>query len=111
MKLNKEIISLITNFRRFYSLQDERKKFAFLTTHIFQNLLKKYQKNKNSIDSLKYITQREVQMCLMENWKKKKCLQENKNSVYYGKKRNEAVLEKEADKVKETILGSKELDK
>ena len=111
MKLNKEIISLITISEDFTLWQDERKKFAFLTTHYLSKFIEEISKRtKIPIDSLKYITQREVQMVFDGKLKEKEMLARKQNSVYYwDKKGMEAVVGKEADKVKETILGSKEL--
>ena len=89
----------------------KEKKFAFLTTHYLSKFIEEISKRtKIPIDSLKYITQREVQMVFDGKLKEKEMLARKQNSVYYwDKKGMEAVVGKEADKVKETILGSKEL--
>ncbi len=111
MKINQEIMGLIEISEDFTYWQDERKRSSFLTTHYLSKLLNEISKRtKISLDSLKYITQREVKMVFDGQLKKEEMLARKQNGVYYWDKTGmEALAGNDADKVKERVLGSKEL--
>lgn len=111
MKLNKEIKGLIKISEEFTFWQDERKRSSFLTTHYLSKFLEEISKRtKIPLDSLKYITQREIKMAFDGDLKESEMQKRKQNGVYYWDKFGmECVYGVEADKVKESILGSKDL--
>lgn len=111
MKINKEIKGFIKISEDFTFWQDERKRSSFLTTHYLSKFLEEIsRRTKISLDSLKYITQREVKMVFDGEIKEEEMLARKQNGVYYWDKTGmDAVFGKDADKVKERVLGSKDL--
>ncbi len=111
MKIDKEIKGLIEISEDFTYWQDERKRSSFLTTHYLSKFLEELsRRTKISLDSLKYITQREVKMVFDCELKEEEMLARKQNGVYYWDKFGmEALVGNDADKVKENVLGSKDL--
>lgn len=111
MKINREIKSLIEISEDFTFWQDERKRSSFLTTHFLLKILEEISKRtKIDLDSLKYIAQREVKMVFDGELKEEEMIARKQNGVYYWDKFGmEALVGNDADKVKERVLGSKDL--
>lgn len=111
MKINEEIKGLIKISEDFTYWQDERKRSSFLTTHYLSKFIEEASKRtKVSLDSLKYATQREMQFIFNGELKENELLKRKQNGVYFWDKDGmEALVGNDADKVKESVLGSKDL--
>jgi phosphohistidine swiveling domain-containing protein len=111
IKLDSELKGLITISEDFTYWQDERKKSSFLTTHYLNKILIEISKRTGiEIDLLKYSTPRELDSVFSGGLKKEELTLRKQNCVYYWDKQGvDCVYGMEADKVKESILGSKDL--
>jgi phosphohistidine swiveling domain-containing protein len=111
LKIDDDLKLLIEVSEDFTYWQDERKKSTFWTTHYFSLILDEISKRTDiPADELKYMTPREVSK-IFENKPTREVLQQRKeNGVFYwDKEGHEALYGKDADEIKNKILGSTDL--
>jgi phosphohistidine swiveling domain-containing protein len=111
LKIDDDLKLLIKVSEDFTYWQDERKKSTLWTTHYFSLILNEISKRTDiPADELKYMTPREVSK-IFENKPTREVLQQRKeNGVFYwDKEGHEALYGKDADEIKNKILGSTDL--
>lgn len=111
IELSDELKILIKISEDFTYWQDERKKSTLWCTHYFSLILKEISKRVNvDIEDMKYMTPREVSLIFKQAPTAEELQARRKNGVYYWDKEGiEALYSKEADEVKEAILGKTDL--
>lgn len=109
--LDDELKTLIKISEDFTYWQDERKKSTLWTTHYFSLILEEISKRvKIRLNELKYMTPREMSDIFQKKPDRKELQQREKNGVFYwDEEGHEALYGKDADEVKNKILGSTDL--
>jgi phosphohistidine swiveling domain-containing protein len=111
IKLDDELKTLIKISEDFTYWQDERKKSTLWTTHYFSLILQEISKRvRIPLDEIKYMTPREVSNIFKKIPEIKELQERKKNGVFYWDiEGHEALYGKDADEVKNKILGSTDL--
>jgi phosphohistidine swiveling domain-containing protein len=107
IKLDKELLTMIEISEDFTYWQDERKKSTFWTTHYFSLILAEIAKRTGrNIENLKYMSCREMSTIFNSAPSEEELALRKKSGVYYwDKKGMEAVHSREAEKVRDAVLG------
>ena len=111
LNISDELKVLIKISEDFTYWQDERKKATFWTTHYFSLILDEIGKRVEiPLDELKYMSPREISNIFESKPTREELGGRKKNGVFYwDKKGHEALYDKDADDVKNEILGSTDL--
>lgn len=111
IKLGQDLKTLIKISEDFTYWQDERKRSTLWATHYFSLILAEISKRvKIDIEELKYMTCREVSYIFEDTPKAEDLKARRKNGVYYWEKEGmEALHSKDADEVRDAVLGETSL--
>ncbi|MBR9699197.1 hypothetical protein GOV09_01955 [Candidatus Woesearchaeota archaeon] len=111
LSLSQELKILITISEDFTYWQDERKRSTFWNAHYFLLLLKEISRRVTlPFEELKYVTPREIPNLFVNPPTVEELKERRKNSVYYWDKEGmECLYGKEADGIKQAVLGTQDL--
>ncbi|MBU0536588.1 MAG: hypothetical protein KKE20_06490 [Nanoarchaeota archaeon] len=111
IKLGKELKILIKISEDFTYWQDERKKSTMWNMHYFSSILKELSRRVGlDIEDMKYMTCREVSIIFEHAPTAAELQARRKNGVYYWDEEGiDALHSKEADEVRQKVLGSQDM--
>jgi len=111
LEISSELKNLLKISEDFTFWQDERKRSTFWAIHYCSLILEEIcQRTGISLDNIKYLSPREVSVIFQKKFSLKELQVRKNNCVFYWDKEGfEIVNGKQADKVKQKILGSMEM--